>query len=113
MEKRGPIVLSKSFCRARTPASERLDHERRAAHALHAAHEEHVALAGGDRVRRVHQRAQSARAIALEHRARRLDRQSRREPRVTRHAAAVLAALVGAADDDVLDLLRLEGAISS
>ena len=52
--------------------------------------------------------AQAARAIALQNGARNLDRQSGRQSRVARNAARVFATLVGAADDDVLDLLGFE-----
>ena len=55
-----------------------VQHERGAAHALHATGNEHLAFAGGDRVRRVRHRAQAAGAIALQHRARDFDRQAGR-----------------------------------
>ena len=53
-------------------------------------------------------RVEAAAAIALQHRAGDLDRQSGEQPGMARDAAAVLARLVGAADDDILDLLRVE-----
>ena len=85
--------------------------KRRAAHALDAAGDEHIALAAGDRLRRHRDRVQAGAAIALQHRARDLDRQSGDQRSVARHAAAVLAGLIGAADDDILDLLGREAAI--
>ena len=46
--------------------------------------------------------------MALQNGARDFDWQSRGEARVARNAARVFAALVGAADDDIFDLLGFE-----
>jgi hypothetical protein len=85
-------------------------HERRAAHALDATGDEQVALARGDHLRGIGHRVQAARAVALEHRAADLDRQAGEQAGMARDAARVFAALVGAADHDVLELLGLEAA---
>src|SRR6185312_8920224 len=85
--------------------------KRRPAHALDPAGDEQIALAAGDLLSRDRDRVEPAAAIALQHRARDLDRQPRDERRVPRDATAVLAALVAAADDDILDLLGGEPAL--
>ncbi|MNC92707.1 hypothetical protein D3C83_91790 [compost metagenome] len=59
-------------------------------------------------MRRLHQGTQSARAVALDHGARSLDRQTRDESCVPRNAAAVFTRLIGATHNKVLDLFRLE-----
>ncbi len=82
-----------------------------AAHALDPAGDEDVALAAGDGLRRHDDGVQAAAAIALQDRACDLDRQPGEEPGMAPDAAAVLARLVGAADDHVLDLFRGERAL--
>src|SRR3989442_1266361 len=69
------------------------------------------ALAAGDGLGRDGDRVEPRAAVALQHRARNLDRQPGDERGVARDAAAVLAALVGAADDDVLDLVGGKAAV--
>src|SRR5204862_3275451 len=90
----------------------RLVHDkRRAAHALDAAGDHDLAFTAGHRLRRHDDRVEPAAAIALQDRAGDLDRQSCQQPGMACDAAAVLARLVGAADNDILDLFRLERAL--
>src|SRR5205807_887822 len=83
-------------------------HKRRAAHALDAAGDHDLAFTAGHRLRCHDDRVEPAAAIALQYRAGNLDRQSGEEPGMPRNAAAVLSRLIGAADDDILDLFRVE-----
>src|SRR5271155_3815849 len=95
-----------------TEGSLRLVHNiRRAAHALDPAGDKGIALAAGDRLRRHDDGVEPAAAIALQDRARHLDRQTGEKPGMTPDAAAVLAGLVGAADDDVLYFGGVERAL--
>src|SRR5262249_3832937 len=68
-------------------------------------------LAAGDGLCSHDDGVEPAAAIALQHRTRDLYRQAGQEPGMPPHAAAVLARLIGATDDDVLDLFRVEGAL--
>ena len=88
-----------------------VNHKRRAAHALDAAGDHYFAFAAGYRLRRHDDHIKPAPAIALQYRAGDLDRQPCEQPGMPRDAAAILAGLIGAADDDILDLFRVERAL--
>src|SRR6516162_182707 len=85
--------------------------KRRAAHAFDTARDHDLALAAGDRLRCHDDRIEAAAAVALQNRAGDLDRQARQQPGVPPDAAAVFARLIGAANDDILDLFRVERAL--
>ena len=90
----------------------RLRHDKgRPAHALDTAGDEHVALAAGDLLGGDRDRIEAAAAIALQHRAWHLDRQPGDQRGMARDAAAVLAALIAAADHDILDLVGRKAAL--
>ena len=76
---------------------------RRAGHRFDAAADEHVAVADRDRVRRRVDRLEPRAAQPVDGQATDLDREVREQERHPRDVAVVLAGLVGAAEDDVLD----------
>ncbi|MNO56183.1 hypothetical protein D3C76_466930 [compost metagenome] len=87
----------------------RLAHdERRAGHAFGAAGQVQPALAAGDRPRRVDHRRQAAGAQAVDRLPRHPPRQTGSEQGITRQVAAVLAGLVGAAEDHILQVVDSE-----
>ena len=76
---------------------------RRAGHRFDAAADEHVAVADRDRVRRRVDRLEPGAAQPVDGQPADLDREVREQERHPRDVAVVLAGLVGAAEDDVLD----------
>ena len=78
-------------------------HVRRARHRFDAAADEHVAVADGDRVGGGVDRLQPGAAQPIDGQAADLDREAGQEHGHPRDVPVVLAGLVGAAEDDVLD----------
>ena len=78
-------------------------HVRRPRHRLDAAADEHVAVADGDRVGRRVDRLEPRAAQPVDGQAADLDREAGQEHGHPRDVAVVLAGLVRAAEDDVLD----------
>ena len=81
---------------------------RRAGHRFDAAADEHVAVADGDRVRGRVDRLEPRAAQPVDGQPADLDREVGEEQRHPRDVAVVLAGLVGAAEDDVLDERRVQ-----
>ena len=96
---------------ARAAVARRLGLEldvRRARHRLDAAADEHVAVADRDRVRRGVDRLEARAAQPVDGQAADLDREVGQQQRHPGDVAVVLAGLVGAAEDDVLDEGRVD-----
>ncbi len=81
---------------------------RRPGHRFDAAADEHVAIADGDRVRGRVDRLEARPAQPVDGQPADLDREIGQEERHPRDVAVVLAGLVGAAEDDVLDECRVD-----
>ncbi len=81
-------------------------HERRARHQLDAAGDHHLGLAGLDGAGRLADRVEPRAAQAVDRRAGDVVRQPREQGGHARDVAVVLAGLVGAAEDHVVDHLR-------
>ena len=102
---RGVLELA----RATVPGRGRLGHDvRRPRHRFHAAADEHVAVADGDRVCGRVDRLQPGPAQPIDGQATDLDRETGKQHGHPRDVAVVLARLVGAAEDDVLDEGRVD-----
>ncbi|EGE61062.1 hypothetical protein RHECNPAF_1260041 [Rhizobium etli CNPAF512] len=86
--------------------------EGRARHALDAARNHQLGLAGADGARRGDHRIHAGAAEPVDRRARDNDRQAGQERRHARHIAVVLARLVGAAEDHVVDGVPVDDAIA-
>ena len=110
---RQPSVVSYISRWPRSQAAAGLGHDvRRPGHRLDAAADEHVTVADGDRVGRRIDRLQSGATQPIDGQPAHLDREARQQHGHPRDVAIVLAGLVGAAEDDVLDERRIEaGAI--
>jgi hypothetical protein len=97
------------FARPAIPATIRLGHDvRRASHRFDASADEHVPIADRDRVRRRIDGLEAGAAQAIDRLAADLDREARQQRRHSGDIAVVLAGLVRAAEDDVLDEHRIE-----
>ena len=106
---RQPRVVSASSRGAAVVGRLGLEHDvRRPGHRLDAAADEHVAVADGDRVRRRVDRLEAGAAQPVDGQAADLDREAGQQQRHPRDVAVVLAGLVGAAEDDVLDERRVD-----
>ena len=106
---RQPSVVSWSSRGPRSHGASGLGHDvRRAGHRLDAAADEHVAVADGDRVGRRVDRLQAGAAQPVDGQPADLDREAGQEQRHPGDVAVVLAGLVGAAEDDVLDERRVD-----
>ena len=87
-------------------------HERRAAHAFHAAGDHQAGLAGADRPGGRPQRIQPGATQAVDRGTRHFQRQAGQQAGHTRHVAVVFAGLVGAAEDDVGDGLPVDARVA-
>ena len=97
------------LARAAVPGAGRLGHHvRRPGHRFHAAADEHVAVADGDRVRGRVDRLQPGPAQPIDGQPADLDREAGQQHGHPRHVAVVLARLVRAAEDHVLDQRRVD-----
>ena len=95
--------------RSAIPGCVRLRHDiRRPGHRFDTAADEDITVADGDRVGRRVDRLQTAPAQAIHGEAADLDRQAGEEECHPRDVAVVLARLVRAAEDDVLDAARID-----
>ena len=91
------------------PRVARLEHHvRGAGHVFHAAGDEHVALACLHRLGRARRRLQPGAAQPVHRLPGHLDRQAGEQQRHARDVAVVLARLVGAAEDHVVDRGRID-----
>ena len=94
--------------RARERALRLAEDERRPAHALDPARDQELRLARPDRARGQAHRLHARAAEAVDRGARHARRQTGQQRRHARDVAVVLARLVGAAQDDVVDRRRIE-----
>ena len=87
-------------------------HERRPAHAFASARDDEVGLAAADRARGHRHGVEAGAAQTVEGHSARAVGKPRKQPRHAREVAIVLARLVGAAEDDVVDLIPVDSGIA-